>query len=339
MEKSFKILSIDGGGMRGIVPLEILKFIENRYNKKIYELFDFIAGTSTGGLIACGLVVSDNNTTPKFSLKELENIYLDRGHEIFPSPFGLIRIFRFIRSLKNPKFKEEGLEKVLMDILGNKRLTNCLKPILIPTYDLYNNNALFFKSRHANLDANKNALLLDVCRATSAAPTYFPAYKFTFNKQPTICIDGGIFMNNPSMGALAELYKHYSDPTYNLTKSDLENVKIVSLGTGNYTPEIARKKVENWGLLDWATQISDLMLQANNQVAYYQAEQILRDQHFLRLDIEIKEEKFSAMDKPKPETFNYLKQEVNDQIFNNDTLIKKLDTIIDTASSSTQIST
>jgi uncharacterized protein len=325
MPKDFRILSIDGGGMRGIVPLEVLKFIENKYGKRIYELFDFIAGTSTGGLIACGLVVSDNGQTPKFSLKELENIYLERGKEIFPSPFGLVRIFRFIRSLKSPKFKEEGLEKVLTDVLGNKRLTNCIKPILIPTYDLYNNNALFFKSRQAMVDANKNALLIDVCRATSAAPTYFPAYKFTFDNKPTICIDGGIFMNNPSMGALAEIYKHYNDPIYNLTKSELDNVKILSLGTGSYTPEIARKKVENWGLLDWATQISDLMLQANNQVAHYQAEQIVMENNFLRLDIEIKEEKFSAMDKPKPETFDYLKKEIEDQIFNNDTLIKKID--------------
>jgi uncharacterized protein len=328
MGKNFKILSIDGGGMRGIVPLEVLKFIENRYNKKIHELFDFIAGTSTGGLIACGLVVSDNGQTPKFSLKELENIYLKRGNEIFPSPFGLVRIFRFIRSLKSPKFKEEGLEKVLTEVLGNKRLSNCIKPILIPTYDLYNNNALFFKSRHAKSDAKKNALLIDVCRATSAAPTYFPAYKFTFDNKPTICIDGGIFMNNPSMGALAEIYKHYNDPIYNLTKSDLDNVQILSLGTGCYTPEIARKKVESWGILDWATQISDLMLQANNQVAHYQAEQIVKENNFLRVDIEIKDEKFSAIDKVKPETFDYLKNEVNNQIFNNDTLIKKLDLLL-----------
>jgi uncharacterized protein len=325
MSKNFRILSIDGGGMRGIVPLEVLKFIEQRYNKKIYELFDFIAGTSTGGLIACGLVVSDDGKTPKFSLKELENIYLERGKEIFPSPFALIRIFRFIRSLKSPKFKEEGLEKVLIDVLGNKRITNCIKPILIPTYDLYNNNALLFKSRHAELEASKNALLIDVCRATSAAPTYFPAYKFTFDGRPTICIDGGIFMNNPSMGALAEIYKHFNSPIYNLTKPELDNIKILSLGTGNYTPEIARKKVENWGLLDWATQISDLMLQANNQVAHYQAEQIIQENNFLRLDIEIKEEKYSAIDKPKTETFDYLKKEINDQIFNNGTLIKKMD--------------
>ncbi len=328
MPKPFKILSIDGGGMRGVVPLEVLKFIEERYNKKIYELFDFIAGTSTGGLIACGLVLSENGKTPKLSLQDLENIYLKRGKEIFPSSFGLLRIFKFIRSLKSPKYREAGLEKVLEDVLGNNRLSNCIKPLLIPTYDLYNNNALFFKSRHANKDFSKNPLLVDVCRATSAAPTYFSAYKFTYNKQATICIDGGIFMNNPSMGALAEVYKHYEDSVYNLKKSDLEQIKIVSLGTGNYTPEIARTKAENWGLLDWATQISDLMLQANNQIAYYQAAQILNEQNFLRIDLEIKDGKFSAIDKANPEIFNYLKDEVNNQIFNNDTLLKKLDSIL-----------
>jgi uncharacterized protein len=329
MPKEFKILSIDGGGMRGVVPLEVLKFIENRYNKKIFELFDFISGTSTGGLIACGLVLSENGRTPKFTLKELENIYLERGKEIFPSTFGIIRIFKFIRSLKSPKYREAGLENVLTDVLGNNRLSNCIKPLMIPTYDLYNNNALFFKSRHAKNDFNKNPLLIDVCRATSAAPTYFPAYKFTFDNKPTLCIDGGIFMNNPSMGALAEIYKHYEDPIYNLTKLELENVKILSLGTGHYTPEIARKKVESWGLLDWATNISDIMLQANNQIAHYQAEQIIKENNFLRVDIEIKDEPFSALDKPKPEIFDYLKQEVTNQIFNNDTLINKLDIFFD----------
>jgi uncharacterized protein len=328
MPTPFRILAIDGGGMRGVVPLEVLKFIEKRYGKKIYELFDFIAGTSTGGLIACGLVVSEDGKTPQYTLNDLEKIYTERGEEIFPSSFGLWRIYKFVRSLKSPKFKEAGLEKVLDDILGNKRLSNCIKPLLIPAYDLYNNEALFFKSRQALKESGKNALLKDICRATSAAPTYFSSYKFRYDNKERICIDGGIFMNNPSMGVLAELYKHYTDPIYNLSKNDLSNIKIVSLGTGQYIPEIARKKVENWGILDWATQISDLMLQSNNQIAAYQAAQILDDNHFLRINIDVKDEKFSAMDQAKPELFDYLKKEVDTQIFSNDILIKKLDKLL-----------
>jgi uncharacterized protein len=328
MAKKFRILSLDGGGLRGIIPVLILKEIEKRSGQKIFNLFDLISGTSTGGLIACGITVSDDGIHPKYSIQQIEDIYTNRGKDIFPKQSALGRLLNSISSLKNPKFSEKGIDNVLTDYFGNKRLTDCIKPLLITSFDLYNNEAVFFKSRHAQQRAECNAYLKDVCRATSAAPTYLPAYKFMFDNKTRVCVDGGMYINNPTVASLVEVTKYYNDPAYQFESVSLDDIVVPSLGTGHYSNDIARKKVEGFGLLDWATNIADVMMQAVNQTTTYQADELTANENFLRINVDITDEKFSDMANSSDDTRNYLINTVQSQLFGNKTLMTQLDTII-----------
>ncbi len=328
MANKFRILSLDGGGLRGIIPVLVLKEIERRTGKRITDLFDMVAGTSTGGLIACGITVSDNGTTPKYTLSDIEKIYTENGKDIFPEKNFLKKIISSISSLKNPKFSANGLEKVLQNLLEQKRISDCAKPIFVTSYDLFNNEALLFKYRHAIKHPENNALLVDVCRATSAAPTYLPAYDFIYQNKKRVCIDGGLYMNNPAMGALIEVIKYHKEPPYNLPELKLNDISILSLGTGHYSSEIARKKVEGWGLLDWATSITDVMMQAINQTTTYEAEELTSNENFLRINPDIANSKYSDMADSSEEARAYFIDVVTTDILGNKVLMSQLDTFL-----------
>lgn len=335
MGKKFRILSIDGGGLRGIIPVMVLKEIERRTGEKIINLFDLISGTSTGGLIACGITVSDDGINPKYSLQQIEDMYITRGKDIFPQRNAIGKVFNSFVSLKNPKFNEKGIEKVLTEYFGSRRMTDCIKPLLITSLDLYNNEALFFKSRHAFTVASKNALLKDICRATSAAPTYLPAYKFIFDNKTSLCVDGGVYINNPTVASLVEATKYHQDKIYGFGNIRLEDIQVLSLGTGKYSNDIARKKIEGWGLLDWATKITDVMMQAVNQTTTYQSEELTAMGNFLRIDLNITDPKYADMADSSEGTRKYLVDQVQSQIFNNRILMQQLDEIIHQLKSNT----
>jgi len=325
MATKFRILSLDGGGLRGIIPVLVLKEIERRSGKRITDLFDMVAGTSTGGLIACGMMVSDDGKSSKYTLDDIENIYRENGKDIFPKKTFFKKIIGSISSLKNPKFSADGLQKVLENLLQQKRIADCAKPIFITSYDLFNNEALLFKYRHAIKYPENNALLVDVCRATSAAPTYLPAYDFVYQNKKRICVDGGLYMNNPAMGALIEVIKYHKEAPYNLPDLKLNDISVLSLGTGHYSSEIARKKVEGWGLLDWATNITDVMMQAINQTTTYQTEELTTNENFLRINPSITNPKYSDMADSSEEARDYFTNIVNKDILGNTVLMKQLD--------------
>lgn len=328
MAKKFRILSLDGGGLRGIIPVLVIKEVERRTGKPITESFDMIAGTSTGALIACGLSVSDDGRTPKYKISDIEKIYTERGKDIFPKNSWFKGLISNVSALKNPKFSPNGLQKVLEELLGEKRIADCFKPIFVTTFDLYNNEALLFKYRQAIADPSRNARLIDVCRATSAIPTYLPAYNFMYNEKKRVCVDGGIYMNNPSIGALVEITKFHNEKPYNIPDLNLSDISVLSIGTGHYSSEIARKKVEGFGLLDWATNITDVMMQAVNQTTTYQTEEITSTGNFLRINLDIDDPKYSDMADSSDETREYLIRQVNSQIINNSVLMGQLDALL-----------
>ena len=182
MAKTVKILSIDGGGLRGIVPVRILQKLEQETGKKVYEMFDMIAGTSTGGLIASFLTLKDPKkpNLPLYGLETLAEVYTTKGNVIFPMASNrLTKWLRAIRSYFRPQFSSTGINEVLNQYISKSnqspRLADALLPILIATYNLKANQPVFFKTSEAQETPMANALIFDVCRATSAAPTYLPA--------------------------------------------------------------------------------------------------------------------------------------------------------------------
>ena len=310
-----RILSLDGGGLRGIIPLLILKEIERNEGRKIHELFDLITGTSTGGIIACGLTYTKDGKTPSLTLDQLIELYTTRGHEIFPYKTNIFsKAISGINSIFNPKFSPTGLDRLLGQYFGESTLRDMLKPTIVTSYDIKNNEVVMFKSRLSNVSNEYNARLKDVCRATSAAPTYLPSYEMNFKGKDRLLVDGGVYINNPAMAAVADVLK--SRP-----EVEVKDIECLSLGTGIYAKSLDIKTT-GWGMADWVKPITTLMMQASAKVVSYECDEILSNH--LRLQVSINDEKKSDMADARPETTKYLVERVNSEIISNDETMEKI---------------
>nr|GMD25153.1 Patatin-like protein 2 [Ipomoea batatas] len=212
-EDFIAILSIDGGGIRGIIPATILAFLEAQLQEldgekaRICDYFDLIAGTSTGGLVTAMLTAPNEDKRPLFAAKDILPFYKEHGPQIFAEGYmtcrggGLFGKFRRgLASFIGPKYDGKYLHQVLQEKLGNTRLHQTLTPIVIPTFDITN-----FQP-HAEDCSELDVKLSDICIGSAAAPTYFPAHYFENiddkgNRSEFNLIDGGVCANNPKYTA------------------------------------------------------------------------------------------------------------------------------------------
>lgn len=243
-----RILSIDGGGIRGIIPGMILVALEekiqratNNQNAHLTDYFDFFAGTSTGGILLSILLCPDdeNPKKQKYTAKQALNIYLDHGVEIFTATPWRRFLNKF--GLLSELYDNTVLEKVLYDYFGDRKLSELLRPCIITAYNIeLRKNHLFRQQKAISHGESRDFYIRDVCRATSAAPTYFSVAEiFSLAKTRYPLVDGGVFAHNPSLSALLELIKSYN--TYRI-----DDIWILSLGTGlskiSYNYEHFKKK-------------------------------------------------------------------------------------------------
>lgn len=263
---TFRILAIDGGGIRGIIPALLLATIEDQTKRPICELFDLIAGTSTGGILALGLTKPGADGKIEHSAQSLIGLYEAEGRTIFPPPSILGREIGLIRGAKYPA---SGIDQTLIKYFGETRLKEALKPVLVPSYDLEKQIPIFFKSENARAHEDYDFRMRDVARATSAAPTYFPPAKIDTSDPLNYfsLVDGGVVAGNPAMCAYAE--------AVNMGKVDAGGVLMVSLGTGELQHPIMYDQACNWGQLEWAQPIINIVLQASNATVNYQLQQLL----------------------------------------------------------------
>lgn len=243
-----RILSIDGGGIRGIIPGMILVALEEKIQKatknpsaRLTDYFDFFAGTSTGGILLSILLCPDdqNPSKQKYTTKQALDIYLQHGVEIFSArPW---RRFLNKFGLLSELYDATILEKVLKSYLGDKKLSELLRPCIITAYDIeLRKNHLFRQQKAISHGDSRDFYLKDVCRATSAAPTYFSVAEiFSLAKTRYPLVDGGVFAHNPSLSALLEVIKSYKS-------YKIDDIWILSLGTGlskiSYKYEDFKKK-------------------------------------------------------------------------------------------------
>lgn len=193
-----RILSIDGGGIRGIIPAMVLEEIERCTGKPVAELFDVVAGTSTGGIIALGLACP----APQYSAAELVNFYVQDGPKVFAH-----ECLGRLRQLFWPKYGVKELEAVLHRYFGEVRLREARVDVLVPAYDVERRQVIFFRSAHAvqNPDDYDYPMRL-VARATSAAPTYFKPLLLRTSgpDRHYALIDGGVAVNDPGLAAYVD---------------------------------------------------------------------------------------------------------------------------------------
>jgi len=325
---TYNILSIDGGGLRGIVPVRILQKIESITKRRVQDTFDMMAGTSTGGLLVSCMTLHDAENQPKYTLDEIADIYINQGDIIFPIRSGINKLFHKVSNLFSPAYSGSGLEKVLKEYVTDERIKEALLPILVSTYDLNGNRPVFFKSAEANENPEANAKIYDICRVTSAAPTYLPAYTFNYKGKTLTGIDGGVYVNNPTMAAIAEISKYGNKGYYKKkdgTDVKYSDIRVLSLGTGTYSGTITEKEAVDWGELQWVTQITDIMMRGVNQTTDYESGEMLDDGNYLRLSINIPDEKYADMADARKETLDYLEKQIKEQVTDNEEKMKALE--------------
>ena len=266
MTPPFKVLAIDGGGIRGIIPALILQAIEEHTQRSISDLFDMLAGTSTGGIIALGLTLAGDGDQPAKSAHDIVGLYEREGNHIFPSS---LRATLHVETVHGAKYDADGIEATLERYFGDARLKDALKPVVVPSYDIEKQTPIFFKSEKAKVDPSYDFLARQVARATSAAPTYFPPEKIDTSDplQYYALIDGGVIANNPAMCAYAEAIR--------MGRIKDSGVLMVSLGTGELRHPIKYGEANGWGQLEWARPVLDIALQGSSTTVDYQLQQLL----------------------------------------------------------------
>ncbi|HJK86559.1 MAG TPA: patatin-like phospholipase family protein [Candidatus Megaira endosymbiont of Nemacystus decipiens] len=271
--KKFILLSIDGGGVRGIIPSMILAEIERKTNTPICQMTDMIAGNSTGAIIALALATpSDTNKSKnKYTANDLVDLYQNQSKKIFHK--SLWQNIKTGCNLWGPKYDRTYLDNILKQKFGNTTLSEAVSDVVILSYGLESGEGRVWSSRIARKKKRNDFFMKDIAAASSAAPTYFSPVVIS-NTQGNFCrkndykilkkcthVDGGVFANNPSIVAAAAVLQ--ANPSMN--RSDLI---IISLGTGKLEGNHPTN-VKNKGIIGWIKNINiiDLILNASEDVS------------------------------------------------------------------------
>ncbi len=317
------ILSIDGGGIRGIIPAVILVELAKRLDGlPLHRAFDLIAGTSTGGIIAAGLTCPHPSKAGEAACtpSDLLKLYANEGGEIFRKPplGDIINPY----GLSGPSYETVALEAKLKERLGTATLDKGLSTVLIPAYDIRNRTALFMSNADKK---NSNFRYWEAARATSAAPTYFPPAlieRIGAKKDDRFVplIDGGVFANDPILAAYVEARKKpWQD----------DRLVFLSLGTGQQNRPVAYQEAKGWGAVGWMhpahdTPLISILMQGQASTASYQANSLLnpvgteldystvvtdtnvRSLDYFRLDRQLTQKENDALDDASPDNIKAL---------------------------------
>ncbi|MEZ0453037.1 patatin-like phospholipase family protein [Sphingobacterium thalpophilum] len=284
------ILALDGGGIRGIIPAMVLVALEEKLQKstmdpnaRIASYFDFIAGTSSGGILTSILLFPDENnpSQPKFSARDALNLFVNHGTEIFNA--SKWRHFLSSLGLVSELYSSAPLANVLDKYFQNARLSQLIKPCIITAYNIELRKNHFFRQQKAITHGEaRDFYLKDVCKATSAAPTFFPVAEiYSVSKTRYPLIDGGVFAQNPSICALLEVLKAFNS-------TQINDMFMVSLGTGMsktaYNYEHFKKKLA----IQIGPALVDIMTSASSESTEYFIKQLFhsngKSQNYIRLE-------------------------------------------------------
>ncbi|KAI4356301.1 hypothetical protein L6164_000333 [Bauhinia variegata] len=312
------VLSIDGGGIRGVIPGTILAYIEAKLQEldgkdaRLVDYFDYVAGTSTGAIVAALLATPFDNGRPR-AAKEINKFYREEGAKIFseeamhkpervepverPSFLGNVfeqsKAFVFntwgwvkIKSFQ-PMYENSPLRRVIQENVGDFLLAHTLTNVVIPTYDMMNLLPRIYTTQKAK-KMNSRTKLGDVVLGSTAAPYYFSPHRFTADREKHLLVDGGVAANNPTLVAMCEAARMTEN--HSIIKSPNYNKKflVLSLGTGSAKRNIF--DIQFGGLLEWMIPKNgppyflDLLMKASDDmVDNYMASVLGNQDNFLRI--------------------------------------------------------
>jgi uncharacterized protein len=258
MAVSYRILSIDGGGIRGELVCVLLERLEAAHPGFLSKI-DLFAGTSTGGILSAALAAG-------YSPADARQLYELKGKLVFAD--SLLDDLRDLGNAVGAQYSNDGLKDALVEQFGDMKLGDLPKKVLISTFDLDNNLAdpqkrtwkpKFFHN-YPGPGSDSDEKVVDVVVRTAAAPTYFPIYQGY--------IDGGVVATNPSMCALAQALDAGTGG------QKLSKIALLSIGTGRFSRFLTTQSGD-WGWTQWALPIIDIMLEGNGDVAHYQCSRVL----------------------------------------------------------------
>jgi patatin-like phospholipase/acyl hydrolase len=263
----FHILSLDGGGIRGVLTAALLERLEEGAPGFLGEV-DLIAGTSTGGILALGLA---SGMTPT----EARELYERLGEHVFKDSFW--DNLKDFGQARGAQYSNEYIKDELQKQFGSMKLSELKKRVIISSFNLDNEATGFGKVRSwkpkyfhnfPGEDSDGHETVVDIALRTSAAPTFFPVYQGY--------VDGGVISNNPSMCALAQALQPDTG------KQKLRDLRLLSVGTG-YNPKFVAAQDEDWGFVQWAPHVISLMMEGSMGLADYQCKQLLHNR-YLRIN-------------------------------------------------------
>ncbi len=260
-----QILALDGGGLKGIFSAAVLAGLEQDTGRPILDHFDLVTGTSTGGIIALALGAG-------LSPRQIVEFYVTERHQIFPNRYG----HRALRQLFAAKHNPNNLQAALRRVFGETLLGDSRVPLVIPTYNLGDDDVYLFKTPHVErLKRDWRVPMWQVAMATSAAPTFFPAFCLPSDK--VRLIDGGVWANNPAMVGVTEAVSLFEMP--------LDRIRVLSLGTTSAVT-VRKRRLDRGGLVQWARggTVVDVLLRGQSTGAHTQVTHLLGADNVLRLD-------------------------------------------------------
>jgi uncharacterized protein len=276
---TFRVLSLDGGGIKGTYSAAFLAGIEEITGKRIAEHFDLIVGTSTGGIIALGLGMGVPAT-------EILQFYVERGTQIFPLIGPADRLRGVLRHTWRAKHAPEALRAALTDVFGDRVLGESTVRLVIPTYDGSSGDVYLFKTaHHPRFRRDLSELAVDVALATSAAPTYLPAFS---GSSGITLVDGGVWANCPAAVGVIE--------ALTVLEQRPGTVDLLTVGTTEEPLHIPKRKTVG-GLLQWARFAPELFMQAQAKAALAHAKLLTRNR-ILRISEPVAPKRFK-MDDPR----------------------------------------
>jgi patatin-like phospholipase/acyl hydrolase len=273
-----KVLSIDGGGIRGLIPALVLAEIERRTSRRIADLVDMIAGTSTGGILACALGKPD-----PLPASEIASLYVEEGPKIFDR--SLLKQITSLGGYLDERYSDKGLVRALERYLGTTSMRDATLPLLLTTYDTEAREIHLLRSE----GEHSGASMVDAAHATSAAPTYFEPVRL----EGATLIDGGVFATNPALVAYAEV------------RGQLD--LLLSLGTGEHTRPLPYEKVKDWGQLEWARPVIDVVFDGGQDAVDLQLRALSPD-GYVRLQTQL-EKASDDLDDAGPDNLQRLREE------------------------------
>lgn len=260
---TFKILSIDGGGIKGLYSAVILADFEEKYGR-LNQHFNLICGTSTGGIIALAIASG-------IPAKEIVELYSVKGPLIFPNRNKLSSyLHKAKQAFFASKYDEVELKKALKEVFGDKRIIDCKTNVLIPVSNITTGQPFIIKNNHTDgLIRDDNHLLVDVALATTAAPTYFPIQEISSLEGEAQFTDGGLFANNPSLHGIQEAYKFF----INKNGRSFNRFGLLSVSTLHQNFSYKSKlKVRRRSFLHWNSNLISLMLDLQSISTHYHIE-------------------------------------------------------------------